>query len=183
MKKSIATAVCIFTCLTCFSALGGEETKLKFSGENAPEASFVAKDKTVKLSELRGKVVLLHFWASWCAPCLKELPILSRMLQKTGDNVIVIALSNDRSEKAMEQFVANYTAKGDKLFQNKSVKVFWDDDYVITQDLFQTFKLPETVIISPEGKMVKKIIGSHHWDSDETVSYLKSLTHQGEEQK
>lgn len=183
MKKSIASALCIFTCLTCFSAFGDETAKLNFSGENAPEASFISSGKSVKLSEFKGKVVLLHFWASWCTPCLKELPVLSKMLQKTGDDVVVIALSNDRTEKAMEQFVASYTAKGDKFFQNKSVRVFWDDDYVITQDLFQTFKLPETVIISPEGKMVKKIIGSHPWDSEETISYLKSLNKSGNVQK
>lgn len=156
--------------------LNDEQVADASKAEMAPDVSFVdAAGKKVKLSDLKGKVVVMNFWASWCKPCLEELPALERMMEKAGSGVVLLMVSNDQSIEAMQKFILNYTAKGSHLFISDYSVAVWDKGRTVTQDVFHTLKYPETVIIDKNGRMVKKIIGKYQWDSEESLEFIKEL--------
>ena len=75
-------------------------------GTTAPDFTVSDGQKTVQLSQLRGKPVLLNFWATWCPPCVQEVPDLVALQQQMGDKVIVLAVSMDEDEAAYKAFTA-----------------------------------------------------------------------------
>src|SRR5579875_3500463 len=77
-------------------------------GTPAPMFSVTDGQQTVDLSKLRGRVVVLNFWASWCAPCLEELPSLEQM-QHDLPNVLVVAVSTDDDATAYQRFLREHT--------------------------------------------------------------------------
>jgi thiol-disulfide isomerase/thioredoxin len=87
----------------------GEENKkpLEEATKKLSELNFLTLDgKEVKLSDYKGKVVLVNFWASWCPPCKEEMPILEKVYQKYGDkNFVILAVNMDTSEGAMKEFL------------------------------------------------------------------------------
>jgi thiol-disulfide isomerase/thioredoxin len=87
----------------------GEENKklLEEATKKLSELSFLTLDgKEVKLSDYKGKVVLVNFWASWCPPCKEEMPIFEKVYQKYGDkNFVILAVNMDTSEGAMKEFL------------------------------------------------------------------------------
>ena len=87
----------------------GEENKklLEEATKKLSELSFLTLDgKEVKLSDYKGKVVLVNFWASWCPPCKEEMPVFEKVYQKYGDkNFVILAVNMDTSEGAMKEFL------------------------------------------------------------------------------
>jgi thiol-disulfide isomerase/thioredoxin len=87
----------------------GEENKklLEEATKKLSELSFITLDgKEVKLSDYKGKVVLVNFWASWCPPCKEEMPIFEKVYQKYGDkDFVILAVNMDTSESAMKEFL------------------------------------------------------------------------------
>jgi cytochrome c biogenesis protein CcmG/thiol:disulfide interchange protein DsbE len=87
----------------------GEENKklLEEATKKLSELNFLTLDgKEVKLSDYKGKVVLVNFWASWCPPCKEEMPILEKVYQKYNDkNFVILAVNMDTSEGAMKEFL------------------------------------------------------------------------------
>ena len=83
----------------------------------APPISFVDRDgNTVRLSDFAGKLVVLNLWATWCAPCLREMPSLDRMQERLGDDVTVLAISEDRGgSKIVEPFIEKLGLKSLKF--------------------------------------------------------------------
>lgn len=139
----------------------------------APDFSF--KDingNTHRLSAFKGKIVILHFWATWCAPCVQEFPKLTASVRGYGKDIEVLAVSSDKSENAIRQFIRK-TDPGSAW--QKNIHLIWDENRAITHDLYQTFAYPETIIINREGNMVRKIPGDADWTGEELESYLKSL--------
>ena len=135
----------------------------------APDFAFMDTNKREhSLEDFRGKTVILNFWASWCAPCVKELPLLTRAAQE-NDNVVLIALSSDLDEQKMLRFLERYkhATAGDVFFA-------YDANMAITQDLYGTFRLPETYLIDAQGQIRRKIIGAD-WDYEDLLVWLKDL--------
>ena len=119
----------------------------------APDFSYTTLEgETQKLSALKGKVVLLHFWASWCAPCKVEFPELIKLAQENPQKLTILAFSVDDAPKDIKRFVK------DKTIPN-NLKLIWDKDKEISKDLFQTVNYPETVLVGCEGLMEDKVIG------------------------
>ena len=146
------------------------EQTVKF--EAAPLFSFTTiSGETVLSSDLKGKVVLLHFWATWCPPCVSEFPKLLQAGRTFRDDLVIIALSSDKSETDIQKFLKSNSLKPD----NKNIFIALDKNRAITHDLFQTFAYPETIIIDRKGNMVRKIAGDADWTSEEITDYLRSL--------
>jgi cytochrome c biogenesis protein CcmG, thiol:disulfide interchange protein DsbE len=134
-------------------------------GEAAPNFTITDSQRTVSLDQLRGKPVVLNFWASWCAPCVEEMPSLVQLQKIMGDKVTILAVSEDADNKAYEQFVRDHnidllTVRDQK--QNSNL-------------LYGTFKFPETYIIDKNGVIRRKFIGAADWTSPEIVDYLNKL--------
>ncbi len=124
-------------------------------GEALPDFSFQTPEgMTYRGSDFKGKVILLNFWASWCPPCVKEFPALIEIAQAFPDDVVLIALSSDIEESGMRAFIKKQGTLP------KNVFVAFDKDQAVTQKIFQTFQLPETIVIDKAQNMRHKIAGA-----------------------
>jgi cytochrome c biogenesis protein CcmG/thiol:disulfide interchange protein DsbE len=135
-------------------------------GTTAPDFTVQDTDRKLSLSQLRGKVVVLNFWATWCPPCIEEMPSLVQMQQRLKDrDITVLAVSVDVDEDAYYKFLKDH--KVDLLtVRDPSHK---------SSDLYGTFKYPETYIIDRSGTLRRKFIGAVDWNTPEIVEFLGKL--------
>lgn len=134
-------------------------------GNTAPDFTLTDSQHTVELSQLRGKPVLLNFWATWCPPCVEEMPSLLQLHKELGDKVIILAVSEDADDGAYKQFVRDHNV--DLL----TVR----DPRQNTNEIYGTFKFPETYVIDRNGKIVRKFVGPTDWTAPDIVQYLNKL--------
>ena len=129
--------------------------------------------KSVDLHDYKGKIVLLNFWATWCTPCIAEFQQFVRLAQAMPDDLVILAVSIDDDPSVIGKFMQRYVKGHEKI---KNLTLFTDADKKVSQDMFQTVRVPETIIITPEMMMARKVAGlSIEWDSDETKKYLAGL--------
>jgi len=135
-------------------------------GSNAPDFTVQDSGRAVSLSQLRGQIVVLNFWATWCAPCVEEVPSLVEMQRRMkGKGVTVLAVSVDVDENAYQRFLKDY--KVNLL----SVR----DASQKSNGVYGTFKFPETYIIDRNGVMRRKFIGAVDWTQPEITDFLGKL--------
>jgi len=134
-------------------------------GTQAPDFTVKTSDKTVSLSQFHGKTVVLNFWATWCPPCVEEVPSLVEMQKTLGDKVVVLAVSVDVDAGAYHQFVAK---------KMPGVLTARDGDQR-TNALFGTYAFPETYVIDKKGIIRRKFIGATNWMSPEILDYLTKV--------
>jgi len=135
-------------------------------GANAPDFTLTDSDRTVQLSQLRGQVVLLNFWATWCPPCVEEMPSLVQMQNRMkGKGITVVAVSIDVDEKAYHQFVKEH---GVNLLTVR------DPDQK-TPNLYGTHGWPETYVIDRNGVIRRKFIGAVDWTAPDITDFLSKL--------
>ncbi len=142
--------------------------------EPAPKFAFRTLDGTYySLADAKGKIVLLNFWASWCAPCRKEFPELIRIAANDPD-IILIALSSDIEAAKAGQFID--TLKTENRFPSvlPDVYIGMDEGQKITGSLYQTYKLPETLIIDREQIIRAKLVGAS-WTREDLQKILTPL--------
>jgi thiol-disulfide isomerase/thioredoxin len=134
----------------------------------APAISLTdAAGNTVDLAELHGKVVLVNLWATWCEPCLREMPSLERLQARLGDRIAVLAVSEDRGgDKVVEPFIAKLGLK--------SVKTFIDSRSAVGH-AFEVRGLPTSFLIGRDGKVLGRVEGAAEWDSPKMLGVLEAL--------
>ena len=148
----------------------------KPEGINQPAPDFTVKDndRAVTLSQLRGKIVVLNFWATWCPPCIEEMPSLVQLQKKLQDkNVTVLAVSVDDDPDAYHKFLIDH--KIDLLTVREGGGR--SDTGVVSPvtTMYGTFKLPESYIIDRKGIIRRKFVGAVDWNQTEIVEYLSRL--------
>ena len=131
-----------------------------------PAPQFVVSDgsHTVDLSKLRGRVVVLNLWATWCAPCIEELPSLLA-LEKQMPNLAIVAVSMDQDPDVYHRFLIEH---------HVNLITVRDQDQRINA-LYGTAQIPETYIIDRKGVLRRKFVSSQDWTSPEITSYLSKL--------
>ena len=134
-------------------------------GKTAPDFTVTDGQKTVQLSQFRGKPVLLNFWATWCPPCVQEMPDLVALQQQMGDKIVVLAVSMDVDEAAYKAFTAKRTP---------GLLTVRDPDHK-SSTLYGTFAYPETFLIDKNGKIQRKFIGAVQWTSPEMMEYFNKM--------
>ena len=135
-------------------------------GSSAPEFTVQDSQNKVSLSQFRGQVVVLNFWATWCAPCVEEIPSLVEMQRRMkAKGVTVVAVSVDVDEKAYQQFVKDHNVN----------LITVRDPSGKSNQLYGTFKFPETYIIDRNGVMRRKFIGAVDWTEPEITQFLGKL--------
>ncbi len=136
--------------------------------EQAKDFELISVDgKTYRLSELRGQVVLLNFWATWCKYCIKENPSLDRLYTKfKDDGLIVLGISVDRSGATLKDFLLDNPISYPVLLDSRG-KVF-----------VRTYTLrgiPVTFLINREGYIVEKFMGGQKFDSRKFIDRINAL--------
>jgi thiol-disulfide isomerase/thioredoxin len=120
----------------------------------APNFTYTTiQGRTGQLSDHQGKVVLLHFWASWCAPCLVEFPEILQLATEQPKDFIILAVSLDKNKEDIQKFITRLPPPPENMI------VIQDANKTISHDLYQTIKLPETYVISPDSKIIEKMVG------------------------
>jgi peroxiredoxin len=135
-------------------------------GSNAPDFTLQDSQNKVALSQFRGQVVVLNFWATWCPPCVEEMPSLVEMQRRMkAKGVTVVAVSIDVDESAYRQFVKDHAAN---LLTVR-------DPEQKTPNLYGTHGWPETFIIDRNGVMRRKFIGPVDWTEPDITEFLGKL--------
>lgn len=117
-------------------------------GKPAPDFTVTDSGRSIQLSSYRGKVVLLNFWASWCAPCIEEIPYLNR-LQQEMPQLVVLGVDMGEDDAAYQQFVTD----------NRVAFLTIRDAQQHSNGLYGTSRPPETYVIDRNGKIRRKFIG------------------------
>jgi peroxiredoxin len=123
-----------------------------------------ADARTVSLAQLRGRIVIVNFWATWCFPCIDELPSLLA-LQRRLPQVTIVAISQDQDAAAYRSFLTEYHV--DLLtLRDPSMRI---------QHLYGTQKIPESYVIDRDGILRRKFVSAQDWTSPEILDYLGKL--------
>lgn len=130
----------------------------------APDFQVHDAQHAASLSQFRGKVVVLNFWATWCAPCLDELPSLQQ-LQQQMPNVQVLAVSIDDDDTAYRQFLKQYD------LHLLSIR----DGSQGANLRFGSVRVPESFVVDRNGVIRRKFVGPQQWTSPEILDYLARL--------
>lgn len=179
VRTAFVSAVAAVVCLISPLVASGDTAKCEPSGEAlaaikplgkpsaVPALTFKRKDGSdVALADFAGRGVVLNFWATWCAPCVREMPELDRLNADLKDKGIdVIAASVDRGgHKVIEAFY------GKTKIEN--LEALWDPKGAGSRAA-DVIGLPTTLIIDPDGREVARIVGIHKYDTPETRAYLE----------
>jgi thiol-disulfide isomerase/thioredoxin len=135
--------------------------------------------KTIDLSSLRGRPVLLNFWASWCEACRTELPILDHMLgDRRYADVQIIAVSEDRAGRAVvDQFVTKYRIQSLPIYLDPNGYVAFSDPENRRKAPFALYGMPITYAIAASGWIVGYMPGAADWASAEGERLIDFLRH------
>jgi len=167
-SKCTLLVLCFLFCLAC-----KETSKKDVQQENpvevvpeklAPASTFIdLEGNAIELSDYAGKRLLLNFWATWCKPCIEEMPSMLKAQATLLNENYVFVLASDQSIKKIEAF------KEKKGFDFNFIK------FNGAMSDFEVSALPATFIYNEEGKMVRRFDGLTEWDSPEIISLLKDI--------
>ncbi len=136
-------------------------------GDRAPHFSVKTETgKTITETDFNGKLLVLNFWAAWCAPCVQEVPSLEAFQRTMADQgVVVLGVSVDTNPALYQRFRDQF---------NVSFETSRDPEWNIAAS-YGTFQLPETYIIDKSGKVVQKVIAAQNWMDPAFVESVKKL--------
>ena len=150
-------------------------------GSDAPD--FAATDlrgRPMSVDSLRGEVVLLNIWATWCGPCREEMPSMQRLYQELGDEGLrIVAVSIDAASGGVD---ADGRPGGDiAAFGREYGLTFdlWHDPSGRVARTYSTTGVPESFVIGRDGRIVRKVIGATEWDAPANVELLRRLLRDG----
>jgi len=137
-------------------------------GMLAPNFTFPGLDgKKASLTDYRGKVVLLNIWATWCAPCVAEMPSMEKLYQELKDEGFeILAVSVDESgAEAVSPFMEKHKLGFPVLLDTKGD----------IKSLYQTTGIPESFIVDKDGMILEKIIGQRDWAASGAIRFFRNL--------
>ena len=135
-------------------------------GDAARDFSVQDSDRKVSLNQFRGQVLVLNFWATWCPPCVEELPSLMSMQERTrAKGVVVLGISIDVDDNAYHRFLQQ---------RNVNFLTVRDPDQKVS-GMYGTSGWPETYVIDRQGKLRRKFVGPVDWNSPDVVHFLSEL--------
>ena len=136
-------------------------------GDTAPGFELVTDDgQRLTRSQFGGQLLVLNFWATWCGPCIEELPSLNQFQKRfASSGVVVLGVSVDQNERAYRQFLK----RAGVTFRTSR------DPQADLSSRYGTFKYPETYVIDRNGKVVQKHIGPRDWMDERLLAEIKAL--------
>lgn len=125
--------------------------------------------RSVSTESYRGKILIINFWATWCAPCVEEIPSLLKLVKKYPKSLKLVAISGDSDRSEIESFLKSFPE-----WAMDPVDMIWDQNKTWLNQ-FGIERLPESYIFSPDHKLLKKIVGTIDWHTPEALDYMESL--------
>lgn len=185
MKKYIYVLLFALFCLpgiyACDNKSGNdvvEDDKWASLEKGKTAKDFTLKDltgKSISLSDYKGKIVFLNFWATWCAPCRHEMPSMEKVHKKYkgGDFVVLAVATDNKGEEIVKPFIDEH---------GYTLPVLIDKNSDVS-DSYSVFALPTTFIIGRDGKIIEMVQGVREWDSKEILDYFDELILTGDPDK
>jgi len=134
----------------------------------APQTAFVSlKGEHRTLDEFRGRYVLVNLWATWCAPCVEELPALANLQAEIPrDKFEILAVSAGRGTlPEAAEFLEDHQAG--------ALSLYGDRDLALMR-AFKAYGLPASILIDPEGKEIARAMGAADWDAPAAIAWFKA---------
>lgn len=172
-KAALVVIILVVVAAVVFIVLGQREKyEPVVAGTVAPEFELPGMDgKTHKLSEYRGKVVFLNFWATWCKPCEEEIPSMQTLhenLKAFPFEIVAVSVDKDGPE-VVQSFLKHYGVTFPVLQDRKgSIK-----------DLYKTTGVPETFILDQNGVIAEKVWGPRDWNDPNSIKVIMELVQYG----
>jgi len=171
-KKKVAVVILIAAIgvflLFLFAKEGSRGTKIIHEGDRAPEFRLQALDgSAVSLADFRGKVVMVHFWATWCPPCVEEMPMIEQLYRSLGSTdfkILAVSVDEGGAGAVAEFMQRNGLSLPALLDSGRSVA-----------GLYGTFKFPETYILDRRGVVRYKAIGPRNWTAPANMNAIREL--------
>ncbi|HUK31486.1 MAG TPA: TlpA disulfide reductase family protein [Candidatus Acidoferrum sp.] len=149
-----------------FAAPSYRQGEASVAGRIAPDFTMEFSGRPAHLSDFRGKVVVLNFWFSTCPPCVEEIDSLNALQRSIAPHgATILGINTDEDESAYKKF----------LIDHKVVFPNYRDESKTIAATYGTAMFPETYIIGPDGRIMRKIISAQDWNSPEITSYIESL--------
>ena len=137
------------------------------AGSNAKDFPLTFEGRQARLSDFRGRVVVLNFWASWCGSCVEEMPDLDRLQARIHSRGgVVLAVNVDEDCGSYDTFLKRHPVRFQTTCEPTSKRVSLD---------YGTVGILETYVIDRHGRIVRKVIGPQQWDSAEMLAYFDAL--------
>jgi cytochrome c biogenesis protein CcmG, thiol:disulfide interchange protein DsbE len=162
-NKVVPALLLLFLLALCSCYSGTRPSRI---GMAAPDFTVQDSDHSVTLSQFKGQVVVLNFWATWCPPCIEEMPSLVEMQRRMRPKgVTVLAVSIDVDENAYHKFIKDHGVN----------MITVRDPEEKTAVLYGTHGWPETYIIDRSGVVRRKFIGAVDWTEPEIIDFMAKL--------
>jgi peroxiredoxin len=168
LDRSIKIAIGVLLVAMAWVIVNTMRERIVDVGDTAPSFTVTTQNGTkVSLDQFGGKVLLLNFWATWCAPCVQEVPSLNQLQKQLGNSgLVVLGVSVDRSENAHTTFLKRFNI----VFPTSR------DPQEDISASYGTYRFPESYLIDKNGKVLQKYIGPPEkgWTDPEIVNSLKA---------
>lgn len=128
------------------------------------------KGQSFEIQASDESIYIVHFWASWCAPCVHEFPQLIELSNQMNGKIIILAISGDSKQEEIDIFLKSFP----EALTAKNFNVIWDSDKQFLKR-WNVNKLPESYIYSQNKKMVKKISGAIDWTTEDAKSFFQVM--------
>ena len=167
LERVIQTTIALLLAVFVYVIFDSFRERLVVVGDTAPDFSITADNgRAITPTSFGGKLLVLNFWATWCPPCIEELPSLNQFQRRFANSgVVVLGISIDKDEKAYRDFLTRARV---------SFLTARDPDNKINVE-YGTLKVPETYIIDSSGKVLRKIISNTDWMSERMIRDVESL--------
>jgi len=167
VERLLQTLIAVLLVAFAWVVAGSFREKVVNVGDKAPDFTIVTDNgRQVTRASFGGKLLVLNFWATWCPPCIEELPSLNEFQRRLADSgVVVLGVSVDTNGNAYRQFLQK---AGIGFLTARDPEANISSEY-------GTFKFPETYVIDQNGKVVQKHIGARNWADEQLLREIKAL--------
>jgi cytochrome c biogenesis protein CcmG/thiol:disulfide interchange protein DsbE len=165
--RLLTVAMLLLTGGLVWIVAGTLEQRIVNAGDTAPDFSVVTESgRTVTRANFGGKLLVLNFWASYCVPCISELPSLNQFAEEyKKQGVVVLGVSIDKNESLYKKFIRD---------RQVAFETARDPEAKIS-DSYGTFQIPETYLIDRNGKVIEKVISDQDWMDPQFLGRVKSM--------
>ncbi|HEY5738599.1 MAG TPA: redoxin domain-containing protein [Gammaproteobacteria bacterium] len=167
MRGLVVAALLVLFSLPAGAQQAGSGLTRLVDAPPAPDFSLLDMDGTVfRLSDHRGRVLIVNFWATWCPPCREEMPAMQRAWEQLREEgMLMIGINVGEDEDTIFQFTADYPV---------DFPLLMDSDSAVT-GRWPVRGLPTTYVVDPAGRLVYQAIGSREWDDPALLELVRAL--------